>query len=643
MDWKVLKLAKSVRQRVALIVLIAIAIGLGIYAELNRQEATRQAALVNAPRLAAQALILNEQSPWLVYRNALLALDAYSRAPTLETGAILRQIAQSLPVLPKTISHEKKIHTVTFDQQGHLLSGGADGIVRAWDLDNARTLFSLPHDRPVHDIVVSPDGAWIATREYNPRNITVWNAITGEPHVVVKHKHSIRDLLFSPSGSYLVTYHYQHPATVWSVESGEMVFQTTPEVGISSATFGRGDDLLATRGRDSFIRVWEIETGKELFQKQHDAVKVAISADGMLVASGDRHGFIQLWSIDNSNVYPNRRVNGTLKLLTFTPDNRLVAAGSGSNSVHISVVNNNELPTIIKVGAFREIHFSADVKLVITLDSKGNLQIWDVDTARKLAMIPHEDDVTDIAFDRSGRLLATIHPSGLVRVWDLDPTTALSHAGPIDDIAYSPDGRQLISASKDGTTALWDIKQSRQLQRFDHGNRVRSVTFSPDGKWFAAGDAGGMARVWTTDSSEEYVRLAHVGGIVMFGVNALAASPDSKVLASGGSDGRARLWAIDYGLPREALEKKGTILAVAFSPDGKRLATGDESKARLWDVDSLNQVIEYPHKHGASDIEFDSSGNVLATAGADGLVRLSVGLEDVEDLKIDLEIALNKT
>ena len=104
---------------------------------------------------------------------------------------------------------------------------------------------------------------------------------------------------------------------------------------------------------------------------------------------------------------------------------------------------------------------------------------------------------------------------------------------------------------------------------------------------------------------------------------ALAFSPDGQKLATASDDRSARLWDVETGKQLQGLEHDGWVNAVAFSPDGQMLATAsDDRSARLWDVETGNQLQRLEHDGSVNAVAFSPDGQKLATASDDGLARL---------------------
>jgi WD40 repeat protein len=98
-----------------------------------------------------------------------------------------------------------------------------------------------------------------------------------------------------------------------------------------------------------------------------------------------------------------------------------------------------------------------------------------------------------------GSLAAVGYPDGTARVWEIDTgrlVAELPHAGPVSDVGFSSDGSFLVTASGDAPT-IWDLQSQRPLtQLFGHTGAVLTVDFSPAGSSIVSGSEDQTVRIW---------------------------------------------------------------------------------------------------------------------------------------------------
>jgi WD40 repeat protein len=225
-----------------------------------------------------------------------------------------------------------------------------------------------------------------------------------------------------------------------------------------------------------------------------------------------------------------------------------------------------------------------------------------------------DDHVIDLAWSPDGDRLAAASVAGPVRVFDGTSGEIKHHlAGHgfgTTALCWSPFGALLVSAGQDGLARAWDTTTGAERFRVEGGSAwVDRVAWSPPGDVLATA-AGKSLRFW--DASGRLLREAppHPSTIAD-----IRWRPRSHEMASA-AYGRLALWKPDKPEPTRAFAWKGSMLTLAWSPDGRYIATGDQdSTVHFWVVKTGEDLMMYGYPTKVRELSWDSVGRYLATGG----------------------------
>ena len=335
---------------------------------------------------------------------------------------------------------------------------------------------------------------------------------------------------------------------------------------------------------------------------------------------------------------------GKIFAIDFSPDGKTLIAANSDGSVgrwDLSKLENPVVEIFRQPGGAASLRFSPDghwlaigSKLddtfsVLDLGNPSNepVIITDPQPAASGNGVSIDDSggVT-VAFSVDSKLLATGSLTGIIRLWhpgDLtQPVASLrGHQDRITSMVFDDANQLLISGSQDGSTRIWDLNQPTPEAKIltEQSDPVRSLTFDSTKRILASASYTGGIKLWNINDSDLSKPVAVVPAVALYKI---AFSPDGRYLASGGtSQSYLRLWDREPNGRQWMLSgHEADVISLAFSPDMALLASGGgagDGTIRIWNWDNLNldpKVFQTQNTDTINSVNFSADGHYLVAA-----------------------------
>jgi WD40 repeat protein/uncharacterized caspase-like protein len=506
------------------------------------------------------------------------------------------------PQLVVQVGHANVIYAVAFSLDGsYMLTGSADKTVRVWETSTGKEMFCLEgHTGGVSSIACSPDGRQIYTG--GDGTVRVWDAATAKE---LRRFDGIGKFVLSPDGKQIL--------------AGSNRSVRVLDTGLGEE---RKQIKLAWLGREE-----EKSIGVESLALSPDGKTLAVAC----VVVRDQVRYVDetskiVWLVDvaSGNLLHTLKGHPSLvSVIAFSPDSRTVLTCSNSSARLWEVATGKELRKLDgHTNSVRTAAFSPDGKTVLTGGEDLTVRIWDATTGQSISRLSHGTWVTAVACSPDGKYVLTGSYDNIARVWDATTGKKVRQLGPstvgITSFVLARDGKHLLVGAADGTARIWDLSVGKELRRLvGHTAWVSSVAWAPDGKSVVTGSWDGTARIWDVITGRETRRLeGHEGKI-----RAIAFAPNGKVVITGSEDSTTRLWDVASGKEVGGIRGTGKIVsAVAFSSDGRRLGIGrygafynNENTARVYDGITGQEQRQLDVTDVTCAIAFSDDGKRVAT------------------------------
>jgi WD40 repeat protein len=568
------------------------------------------------------------------------------------------------------------VDDLAFDAAGSRLAiASRDRLVRVLDADTGRVLAVLGGHSSRIDVVrfrPGSGGRELASASVDGTTI-LWDAGAGMPRATFRGPRTRRAALaFAPAGDRLaITSPGRGVDLVDTAALGVAAHLPGPAKSVTAIEYSPDGDRLAFVSDDGVVHLWDPRTATRIARLEGHRRRVSaarFSPDGSRLATASWDRTVRLWdAIDGAalDVFPGHRVavDGV--------------AWPGAGTHVASVGQDGELHFCDAGGGLSVIGgFTADVRSVaftpggglVASAGDGATHLLDVATATFRHSSPGAGGKgAEPVLSVDGRMLATGGDDGRVTVRGVGPATGgrlelPRLPGRIVGMDFGPDCTRLLSASAGGTVRLSDLAEGATVAEVRGlvsdlqvarllpasgrvavgGRRGEVVLWDPGtGTITPAESCGGRVRsIWVRPGADAFVTAAE-DGVVLFrdGVSgavrrtllhgderptAIGFSPDGARLAIGDEAGRAWICPVDGGVAVELVGHEQRIDAIAWTPDGTRVATASADRSvRLWDPeDGAALATLEGHAGAVLDVAFDPEGRLMASASADRTVRL---------------------
>lgn len=346
----------------------------------------------------------------------------------------------------------------------------------------------------------------------------------------------------------------------------------------------------------------------------------------------------------NSNALSMRILSGHKKEVlscSWNPQKNVLVSGSNDSTARIWQIpaNFDDKDKVQSITSSILTHGEGSKKYVTTIEwnhngsflasgsYEGETRVWSSKGELVHTFHFHNGPVFAIRWNKSSSLLLSVGFDKTVCLWDsklkVQKQKVELHDGPILDASWKND-RTFATCSSDKTIRITDVGETKaHLTLKGHTNEINTVKWDPSGKFLASCSDDFSVKIWdvSLDASKACIFdfREHKKE-----VNTIRWSPDVPsspffTLASASFDTTVKLWNVKTGKCIRTFNHDCPVYAIAYSPDGKYLASGDlNGVINVWSIENENLVKVYHGNGDIFDVNWNTEGNMISACYSNG-------------------------